>query len=77
MADSKKPTKKTEAPKVKTVEDLRAELATKITELTDSKRGHRLGELTNPHILTVTRKQIARLHTTIRELEIKAKKGEK
>jgi len=60
---------------VKTIDDLRIELATKLTDLAEAKRGHRLGELTNPCVLKTTRKEIARLHTAIRADEMTAKEG--
>lgn len=68
MADKK--TKK--ATEVKTIDDLRAELTTKQADLIAAKRGHAAGELTNPRVITVTRKEIARLHTAIRAAEIAA-----
>ncbi|HET8884586.1 MAG TPA: 50S ribosomal protein L29 [Candidatus Saccharimonadales bacterium] len=76
MAD-KKPT--TKAPKakatkkaeeVKTIEQLRDDLAAKQADQIAAKRGHAAGELTNPRVLTHTRKEIARLHTAIRAAEI-------
>lgn len=74
MADKKTTKAKTMATKeanvVKTIEQLRDELATKITDQLEAKRGHHQGELTNPHILTGLRKEIARLHTAIRAAEI-------
>ncbi|HZJ34763.1 MAG TPA: 50S ribosomal protein L29 [Candidatus Angelobacter sp.] len=63
-----KATKK--AIEVKTIDQLRIDLATKQNDLIESKRGHKLGELTNPRVITVTRKEIARLHTAIRAAEI-------
>ena len=71
MADVKKSVKKTvkkaEAVVVKTVEELREDLAKAVQELTDSRRSHAQGELVNPHILTVQRKAIARIKTAIRK----------
>lgn len=58
------------AAEVMTIDQLRTELLTSQTNLIDSKRGHRLGELTNPRVITVTRKKIARLQTAIRAGEI-------
>jgi ribosomal protein L29 len=66
MAD-KKITKKAE--EVKTIDQLRTELATKQTDLLEARRGHALGELANPRVITVTKKEIARLHTAIRAAE--------
>jgi ribosomal protein L29 len=62
MADTKKTAKATE---VKTVEQLNDDLTTLIAENLESRRSHRMGELVNPHVLTVQRKNIARLHTAI------------
>lgn len=73
MAD-KKTTKKAE--EVKTIEQLRADLATKQSDLLEAKRGHAAGELANPRVLTATKKEIARIHTAIRAAEI-AEKGSK
>ena len=50
---------------VKSLEQLRKDLQTKQNDLAEAKRGHKLGELTNPRIITITRKDIARLHTAI------------
>lgn len=70
-ANSKKSVKKVkEAKEVKTIDQLRTDLATKKNDLIEAKRGHKLGELTNPHVLTTTRKEIARLHTAIRAAEL-------
>lgn len=74
MAD-KKTTKK--ATEVKTIEALRAELATKQADLLEARRGHAAGELANPRVITVTRKEIARLHTAIRIAEFEAAKESK
>ena len=69
MAD-KKTTKAVKAEEVKTIEQLRADLLQKQTDLIAAKRGHAAGELANPKILNVSRKDIARLHTAIRAAEI-------
>jgi ribosomal protein L29 len=74
MAD-KKTTKK--ATEVKTIEALQAELATKQADLLEARRGHAAGELANPRVITVTRKEIARLHTAIRIAEFEAAKESK
>lgn len=66
---------KTEAPK--TLEELRAELAAKHQDMIVSRRSHRAGELINPRVLTVTRKEIARLETAIRAAELAAAKESK
>jgi large subunit ribosomal protein L29 len=68
MAD-KKTTKVAKAEEVKTLDQLRAELATKRQDLIEARRGHAAGELANPRVLTQTRKEIARLLTAIRAAE--------
>ena len=67
-----KKTAKTAKPavEVKTIDQLAVELAAKQNDLISAKRGHKLGELTNPRVITVTRKEIARLHTAIRAAQI-------
>jgi ribosomal protein L29 len=76
MAETKakaaKSTKK--APVVKSLEDLVKDLAVKQNDLLEAKRGHRAGELVNPRVITVTRKEIARLKTAIRAEELKETK---
>lgn len=81
MADKKTTTKATKTTKttkvaeeVKTVEQLRTDLIAKQTDQIALKRGHAAGELTNPRVLTSTRKEIARLHTAIRAAEVKSEK---
>ena len=59
-----------ENSEIKTVEQLRAALITKSTDLLEARRGNAAGELTNPKIISVTRKEIARIHTAIRADEI-------
>jgi len=65
---SVKTTKK--ATEIKTLDQLRLDLIAKQTDLNEARRGHKLGELTNPRVITITRKEIARLHTAIRAAEI-------
>ena len=72
MAD-KNTTKKAE--EVKTIEQLRTELASKQSDLIEARRGHAAGELANPRVLTSTKKEIARLHTAIRALELNEKES--
>ena len=74
---AEKTTKKTatKATEVKTLEQLRAELATKQADQIASKRSHAAGELVNSRVLTVTRKEIARLHTAIRAAELSEKES--
>jgi len=78
MADkktvAKKPvTKKTELPK--TLEELQQALATVRQDMFDARKSHKQGELVNPHVLTVKRKEIARLLTAIKASELAAKEG--
>lgn len=58
------------ATEIKTIDQLRETLATKVTDLLQARRGNAAGELTNPRIITVTRKEIARLKFAIRANEI-------
>ena len=75
---TKKSVKKTsKATEVKTIEQMQTELIAKQSDLVESKRGHKAGELTNPRAITTTRKQIARLHTAIRAAGIADYKGDK
>lgn len=62
------------AVEVKTIEQLRTDLIEKKTDQIAAIRGHKLGELTNPRVLTATRKDIARLHTAIRAAELAEQK---
>jgi len=76
MATTKKTVKMTKkAVEVKTLDQLRIDLLAKKNDLLEAKRGHKLGELTNPRVITVTRKEIARLHTAIRAAEINEKEN--
>lgn len=68
MAEAKKPTK---AAVVKTVDDLKKEVAEKRHDLLQAKRSHAAGELVNPKALRSLRKDIARLLTQINEKESK------
>ena len=56
---------KTKEAEVKTVAQLNNDLVALLDENLESRRSHRMGELVNPHVLTVQRKNIARLHTAI------------
>ena len=56
---------KTKEAEVKTLAQLNNDLVTLIAENLESRRSHRMGELVNPHVLTVQRKNIARTHTAI------------
>lgn len=81
MADVKKTTK---APKkvtkkdaeVKTVEQLQEELTKLRAEHLEARKSHLQGELVNPHVLTVQRKNIARLLTALRHTQVTAAKEE-
>ena len=72
MAD-KNTTKKAE--EVKTLAQLRTELVAKQADLLEARRGHAAGELDNPRALTTTKKDIARLHTAIRAVELSEKES--
>lgn len=64
-AGAKAPVKAKNAAEVKTVAALQDELAKLQLEHLESRRSHKQGELVNPHVLTVQRKNIARAHTAI------------
>ncbi len=68
MADAKKTAK---AAVVKTVDNLKKEVAEKRNDLLQAKRSHAAGELVNPKALRSLRKDIARLLTQINEKESK------
>ena len=75
MAETKK-TAKT-ASVVKSIDELRTELAAKRQELLDSRRSHKAGELVNPRVISQIRKEIARLNTAIRAQELVAEQENK
>lgn len=78
MATTKKTAKVVKnADEVKTIEQLRTDLLAKTTDLLQARRGNAAGELTNPRIITVTRKEIARLNHAIRAQEIASAKETK
>lgn len=58
----------------KSLAELNTELQETHKDLLEAKRGHRAGELTNPRVITTTRKRIARLKTAIRASEMKGDK---
>ena len=62
MTEAKKTIK---AAVVKTIDDLKKELAEKRNDLLQAKRSHAAGELVNPKALRSLRKEIARLLTQI------------
>jgi len=66
-AGAKAPVAKTAkaATEVKTVAQLNNDLVALLDENLESRRSHRMGELVNPHVLTIQRKNIARVHTAI------------
>ena len=68
MAETKKTAK---AAVVKTVDDLKKEVAEKRNDLLQAKRSHAAGELVNPKALRSLRKDIARLLTQLNEKESK------
>lgn len=68
MAEAKKTAK---AAVIKTVDDLKKELAEKRHDLLQAKRSHAAGELVNPKALRSLRKDIARLLTQLNEKESK------
>ena len=83
MADvTKKTTKSTakapakKATEVKTLDQLQEELVTLRNDHRESRRSHQMGELVNPHVLTVQRKSIARALTAISQAERAALKEE-
>lgn len=71
MADKK--VKKAE--EVKSIEQLRADLQVKQADMLAARKSHAAGELVNPRVLTTTRKEIARLNTAIRTLELSEKES--
>ena len=75
MAETKKTAKA--ASVVKSIDELRSELAAKRQELLDSCRSHKGGELVNPRALGQIRKEIARLLTAIRAQELAAEQENK
>lgn len=84
MADTKPASKKAavkakadKKPVVKDVATLEKELVEKRSELIESKKSHAAGELVNPRVLTLTKREIARLKTAIRAHELTAAKEKK
>jgi ribosomal protein L29 len=65
------------ATEIKTIDQLREALTAKTTDLLQARRGNAAGELTNPRIITATRKEIARLKFAIRANEIAGAKETK
>ncbi len=59
-----------EAKTIKTVEELREDLKTKVKDLNEAKRGLASDELANPRIIRTLRREIARLNTAIRADEL-------
>ncbi len=78
MADKKTTKKPTvAATEVKTIEQLRADLATKLQDQLEAKKSHAAGELVNPRVITAQRKEIARIRTAIRAAELTEQKESK
>ncbi len=71
-AKSKAPAKK--ATEVKTLDQLNEEVVKLQNDYRESRRSHQMGELVNPHVLTVQRKSIARALTAVKQAEIAAAK---
>lgn len=63
-----------DAKTIKSIEELKAELIIKRSDLIDAQKGHKLGELTNPRIISKLRREIARIMTAIHLDEINQKK---
>lgn len=63
MADTKKTNKA--APELTTLEQLQEKLATLKADQLEALKSHKQGDLVNPHVLTTTRKEIARTLTAI------------
>lgn len=53
------------ATEVKTLAELQEDLVKIHAVNLESRKSHKQGELVNPHVLTVQRKSIARIHTAI------------
>lgn len=78
MAEKKPTTKIAKvATEVKTIEQLREELATKLQDQLEAKKSHAAGELVNPRVITSQRKEIARIRTAIRAAELAEQKESK
>lgn len=74
LVKTKQKTARKEALAIKSLVDLKKDLQESHNNLLESRRGHRAGELTNPRVITTTRKEIARLKTAIRLEELKGDK---
>ena len=78
MVDTKTTKAKTVAVKkateVKTLGQLQVELVAKTADQLVLTRTNAAGERANPRAITLTRKEIARLHTAIRAAEMAAQK---
>lgn len=60
-----------DATVVKSIEEMKAELQSKRNDLLEARKSHAAGELVNPKVLSVYRKDIARLLTQINAKESK------
>lgn len=67
--------KKTDTAKVTSSDDLLKEIVTKQQDLVEAKRSLAAGDLLNPRVITTTRREIARLKTKARQLEIETKEA--
>lgn len=77
MATKKTTKVSKKADEVKTIDQLKADLAAKTNDLLEARRGNAAGELTNPRVITHTRKDIARINHAIRAQEIMSAKETK
>lgn len=82
MADKKtaktvKSTKQVTPIADRPLEQLQKDLDTVLVDLHDAKKSHAAGELVNPRVLTMTRREVARLKTAIRARQLTAAKEEK
>ena len=76
MADKKTTKATSKAVEVKTLYQLKEEVVKLQNDHRESRRSHQMGELVNPHVLTVQRKSIARALTAVRKAELEAVKEE-
>ena len=77
MAGTKKSVTKVNVPEIKTLEQLHNDLETLRNDQLESRKSHIQGELVNPRVLTVQRKNIARTLTAINSANRSALKEEK
>jgi len=77
MAGTKKSVTKANVPEIKTLEQLHNDLEALRNDQLESRKSHIQGELVNPRVLTVQRKNIARTLTAINSANRSAVKEEK